>query len=48
MAEKRFDDIDSKEADLDQKRFRNAVIAYAIIEALILIPIILYIIFRRR
>ena len=48
MAEKKLDEIDSKEADLEQRRFRNAVIAYAIIEALILIPIILYIIFRRR
>jgi hypothetical protein len=28
------------------KNLRNAVIAFAIIEALILIPIILYIIFR--
>ena len=48
MVEKKLDDIGSKEADSDQRIFRNAVIAYAIIEALILIPIILYIIFRRR
>jgi hypothetical protein len=46
MAEKKSDQIDGKESDPDQRSFRNAVIAYAIIEALILIPIILYLIFK--
>jgi hypothetical protein len=30
----------------DRKSFRNAVIIYAIIEALVLIPILLYLILR--
>jgi len=33
-------------ADGDKRRMKNGVIIYAIIEALVLIPLLLYLIFR--
>ena len=46
MAERKWEKVDISFTHEEQKSFRNALIIFAIIEALILIPVMLYRIFR--
>ncbi len=46
MAERKWEKVDITLTDEERKSFRNALIIFAIIEALVLIPAILYRIFR--
>jgi hypothetical protein len=46
MSKKRVDQIGSEFTDSDQSGLKKAVIAFAIIEALVLIPVVLYLMLR--
>lgn len=46
MSEKDSDRIDVTDTEEDRKQLRNAVIIFAIIEALVLIPVVIYLILR--
>lgn len=46
MAERKWEKVDITFTDEERKSFRNALIIFAIIEALVLIPVVLYKIFR--
>jgi predicted nucleic acid-binding Zn ribbon protein len=46
MAERKWEKVDISFTDEERKSFRNALIIFAIIEALVLIPVMLYKIFR--
>jgi hypothetical protein len=46
MSEKKMDQTDCEIADSGQTDLKKAVIAFAIIEALILIPVLLYLMLR--
>jgi hypothetical protein len=46
MSEKDSDRIDGLNTKEDQKQLRNAVIIFAIIEALVIIPVVIYLILR--
>lgn len=45
MSEKDSDRVDGVDTE-DQKQMRNAVIIFAIIEALVIIPVVIYLILR--
>ena len=47
MSENKMEQKRVEEADRRQKSFRKKVIIFAIVEALVLIPVILYLIFGR-
>lgn len=46
MSEKKIAQSSSEETDSDRASLKKAVIAFAIIEALVLIPVVLYLMFR--
>ena len=46
MSEKKVDQTGSEFTDSDRSGLKKAVIAFAIIEALVLIPVVLYLMFR--
>ncbi len=46
MAERKWEKVDITLTDEERKSFRNALIIFAVIEALVLIPAMLYRIFR--
>lgn len=46
MAERKWEKVDITLTDEERQSFRNALIIFAIIEALVLIPVMLYRIFR--
>jgi predicted nucleic acid-binding Zn ribbon protein len=46
MAERKWEKVDISFTEEERKSFRNALIIFAIIEALVLIPVMLYKIFR--
>jgi predicted nucleic acid-binding Zn ribbon protein len=46
MAERKWEKVDISFTDEERKSFRNALIIFAIIEALVLIPVMLYKIFH--
>ncbi|MBA2734360.1 MAG: hypothetical protein H0U54_15970 [Acidobacteria bacterium] len=46
MAERKWEKVDITLTDEERKSFRNALIIFAVIEALVLIPAVLYRIFR--
>ncbi len=47
MTKDNFEDRQPTEAAADDRLFRNALIAYAIIEAILLIPLAVYLILTR-
>jgi hypothetical protein len=46
MAERKWEKVDISLTDEECQSFRNALVIFAIIEALVLIPAMLYTIFR--
>jgi predicted nucleic acid-binding Zn ribbon protein len=46
MAERKWEKVDISFTDEERRSFRNALIIFAIIEALVLIPVVLYKIFH--
>jgi predicted nucleic acid-binding Zn ribbon protein len=46
MAERKWEKVDISLTDEERKSFRNALIIFSIIEALVLIPVVLYKIFH--
>lgn len=46
MAERKWEKVDISFTDEERKSFRNALIIFAIIEALVLIPFMLYKLFH--